>query len=60
MLIKINFIANPTPQPTAPIPTKIYTRTNLFDNKLEDSNPLVNLRGQSICCSLSKIFRSDE
>ena len=30
------FIANPTPQPTAPIPTKIYTRTNLLDQAGED------------------------
>ena len=39
------FIANPTPQPTAPIPTKIYTRTNLFDQASEDSNPLSILEG---------------
>ena len=39
------FLANPTPQPTAPIPTKIYTRTNLFDQASEDSNPLSILEG---------------
>ena len=39
------FIANPTPQPTAPIPTRIYTRTNLFDQANEDSNPLSILDG---------------
>ena len=39
------FIANPTPQPTAPIPTKIYTRTNLLDQASEDSNPLSILEG---------------
>ena len=39
------FIANPTPHPTAPIPTKIYTRTNLLDQASEDSNPLSILEG---------------
>ena len=39
------FIANPTSQPTAPIPTRIYTRTNLFDQANEDSNPLSILDG---------------
>jgi len=39
------FIANPTSQPTAPIPTKIYTRTNLLDQAGEDSNPLSILEG---------------
>jgi len=39
------FIANPTPQPTAPIPTKIYTRTNLLNQAGEDSNPLSILEG---------------
>jgi len=39
------FIANPTPHPTAPIPTKIYTRTNLLDQAGEDSNPLSILEG---------------
>ena len=39
------FLANPTPQPTAPIPTKIYTRTNLLDQAGEDSNPLSILEG---------------
>ena len=39
------FMANPEPQPTAPIPTKIYTRTNLFDQAGEDSNPLSILEG---------------
>ena len=39
------FMANPTPQPTAPIPTKIYTRTNLLDQAGEDSNPLSILEG---------------
>ena len=39
------FIANPEPQPTAPIPTKIYTRTNLLDQAGEDSNPLSILEG---------------
>ena len=38
-------MANPTPQPTAPIPTKIYTRTNLLDQAGEDSNPLSILEG---------------
>ena len=39
------FLANPTPQPTAPIPTKIYTRTNLLDQAGEDGNPLSILEG---------------
>ena len=39
------FMANPEPQPTAPIPTKIYTRTNLLDQAGEDSNPLSILDG---------------
>ena len=39
------FIANPTPQPTAPIPTKIYTRTNLLEQAHQDSNPLSILEG---------------
>ena len=39
------FLANPSPQPTAPIPTKIYTRTNLLDQAGEDSNPLSILEG---------------
>jgi hypothetical protein len=30
---------------TAPIPTKIYTRTNLLDQASEDSNPLSILEG---------------
>ena len=34
------FISNPSPMATAPIPTKIYTRTNLLDQAGEDSNPL--------------------
>ena len=39
------FLANPTPHATAPIPTKIYTRTNLLDQAGEDSNPLSILEG---------------
>jgi len=39
------FIANPSPLATAPIPTKIYTRTNLLDQAGEDSNPLSILDG---------------
>jgi len=39
------FLANPTPQPTAPIPTKIYTRTNLMKQANQDSNPLSILEG---------------
>jgi len=39
------FLANPNPQPTAPIPTKIYTRTNLLDQAGEDGNPLSILEG---------------
>ena len=39
------FMANPSPMATAPIPTKIYTRTNLFDQAGEDSNPLSILEG---------------
>lgn len=39
------FIANPSPLATAPIPTKIYTRTNLLDQAHEDSNPLSILEG---------------
>jgi hypothetical protein len=39
------FMANPSPQPSAPIPTKIYTRTNLLDQANEDSNPLSILEG---------------
>ena len=39
------FLANPSPHATAPIPTKIYTRTNLLDQAGEDSNPLSILEG---------------
>ena len=39
------FIANPNPMATAPIPTKIYTRTNLFDQAGESDNPLFILEG---------------
>ena len=39
------FISNPAPMATAPIPTKIYTRTNLLDQAGEDSNPLSILEG---------------
>ncbi len=39
------FLANPSPQPTAPIPTKIYTRTNLMKQANQDSNPLSILEG---------------
>ena len=39
------FMANPTPQPSAPIPTTIYRRTNLLDQASEDSNPLSILEG---------------
>lgn len=39
------FVANPNPLATAPIPTKIYTRTNLFDQAGESDNPLFILEG---------------
>jgi hypothetical protein len=39
------FVSNPSPMATAPIPTKIYTRTNLLDQANEDSNPLSILEG---------------
>jgi len=39
------FVANPSPLATAPIPTKIYTRTNLLEQAGEDSNPLSILEG---------------
>jgi len=39
------FIANPSPMATAPIPTKIYTRTNLMEQAGMDSNPLSILEG---------------
>ena len=39
------FMANPSPLATAPIPTKIYTRTNLLDQAGQDSNPLSILEG---------------
>ena len=39
------FISNPSPMATAPIPTKIYTRTNLLEQAGEDSNPLSILDG---------------
>ena len=39
------FISNPSPRATAPIPTKIYTRTNLLEQAGEDSNPLSILDG---------------
>ena len=39
------FLANPEPQPTAPIPTKIYTRTNLLEQAGEEGNPLSILEG---------------
>ena len=39
------FMANPSPMATAPIPTKIYTRTNLLEQAGEDSNPLSILEG---------------
>ena len=32
-------------RPTAPIPTKIYTRTNLFEQAGQDDNPLSILEG---------------
>ena len=50
------FIANPTPQPTAPIPTKIYTRTNLFDQASEDSNPLSILEGNPFVAPAQKFL----
>ena len=39
------FIANPQNPASAPIPTKIYTRTNLFDQAGESDNPLFILEG---------------
>ena len=39
------FMANPQSRATAPIPTKIYTRTNLLEQAGEDSNPLSILEG---------------
>ena len=39
------FVSNPQLRPTAPIPTKIYTRTNLFEQANQDSNPLSILEG---------------
>ena len=39
------FMANPSTLATAPIPTKIYTRTNLLDQAGQDSNPLSILEG---------------
>tara|TARA_R100000687_G_scaffold45707_1_gene36969 strand:- start:1097 stop:2032 length:936 start_codon:yes stop_codon:yes gene_type:complete len=39
------FLANPSPMATAPIPTKIYTRTNLLKQANQDSNPLSILEG---------------
>ena len=39
------FMANPQSRATAPIPTKITTRTNLLEQAGEDSNPLSILEG---------------
>ena len=39
------FIANPQNPASAPIPTKIYTRTNLFDQAGEKDNPLSIMEG---------------
>lgn len=39
------FDANPQSPASAPIPTKIYTRTNLFDQAGEKDNPLSILEG---------------
>ena len=39
------FVSNPQVRPTAPIPTKIYTRTNLFDQAGEKDNPLSIMEG---------------
>ena len=39
------FLANPTPMATAPIPTKIYRKTNLMRQAHQDSNPLSILEG---------------
>ena len=39
------FATNPQVQPTAPIPDKIYTRTNLFQQAGQDDNPLSILEG---------------
>ena len=39
------FATNPLMKPTAPIPDKIYTRTNLFQQASQDDNPLSILEG---------------
>ena len=39
------FTSNPLVRPTAPIPDKIYTRTNLFEQAGQDGNPLSILEG---------------
>ena len=39
------FVSNPQVRPTAPIPTKIYTRTNLFEQAGQDDNPLSIIEG---------------
>ena len=39
------FMANPQSRATAPIPTKIYTRTNLLEQAGQDDNPLSILEG---------------
>jgi len=39
------FATNPLRRPTAPIPDKIYTRTNLFQQAGQDDNPLSILEG---------------
>ena len=39
------FVSNPQVRPTAPIPDKIYTRTNLFEQAGQDDNPLSILEG---------------
>ena len=39
------FVTNPQVRPTAPIPDKIYTRTNLFQQAGQDDNPLSILEG---------------
>jgi len=39
------FLANPTPMASAPIPTKIYRKTNLMRQAHQDSNPLSILEG---------------
>ena len=53
---KNKFRAIALPQPTAPIPTRIYTRTNLLKQAGEDDNPLSILEGNPFVAPQQQYF----